>query len=77
MTTHLAEDPQPVLGRLDATSQHGVGLDSERSEHLAPRPERWRTLGFDTASPRDRCAGGEDDPGELLGEPVCRPSAQR
>jgi hypothetical protein len=66
---HVVQDPESVLGRLDVTCEHRVGVDAERAEHLAPRPERRRTLALETAPPRHGDALGEREPGELLGEP--------
>jgi hypothetical protein len=66
---HVVQDPEPVLGRLDVTREHRGGVDAERAEHLAPRPERRRTLALEAAAPRHGDALGEREPGELLGEP--------
>jgi hypothetical protein len=65
---HIIEDAEPVLRRLDVTTEHAVWLDSQRAQHLPPRPERRRTLSFPASSPRDRGTAGEGDPSELLGE---------
>ena len=32
--------PAEPVGRLDVTPEHGLGLDSQRAQHLPPRPER-------------------------------------
>ena|SRR5947209_4912385 len=66
---HIVEDAEPVLRRLDVTAEHGVRLDSQRAEHLPPRPERRRTFGLTTPSPCDRGTARESDACELLGEP--------
>ncbi len=64
----VLEDPEPVRRRLDVTGQHGFGIDSQRTQHLAPGPVRRRTLAFHEATPADGGAAGEGEPGQLLGQ---------
>ena len=65
---HLIDDPEAIFGRLGGTGEHRVGLDPERTQHLAPWPERRRALGLDATSPSNRGSAGESDTGEFLGE---------
>src|SRR5947209_14755820 len=67
--THIVKDSEPVLRGLDFRREDAVGIDTKRAEHLAPGPERGRTLALSAASPGDSGAAGEGHAGELSSEP--------
>jgi hypothetical protein len=67
--THIVEDSEPILRGLDFRRQDAIGIDSKRAEHLAPWPERRRTLTLSTTSPGDSGAAGEGHARELSSEP--------